>query len=186
MLSSGHIESGLVLLLSYLYNDLGWGGTHWFTRNLLNALGITSFAAGALAVTLQSKIPAALLPWLGMIAAVVGTTVHTQDMFDQQGDAAAGRDTLPLVIGDALTRWTIALAVTFWSWVVPWYWRSAGAGYSLPVALGMAISWRILTRRKMAEDKATYRIYNGWLAAIYALPLIASSEQFAQQGISRQ
>lgn len=34
-----------------------------------------------------------------MPAGVILTTVHTQDMYDKEGDAARGRQTLPLVMG---------------------------------------------------------------------------------------
>jgi 4-hydroxybenzoate polyprenyltransferase len=177
VLRGGHIESCLIVLLSYMYNEMGLGSSHWVARNVFNAFGITSFGAGALSVALQSRVPAGLFPWLGVVVAVVSTTIHSQDMYDQEGDAAVGRKTVPLVMGDAIARWTVAGGVTFWSCVAPRYWNSPVVGYVLPVAVGMGVSWRTLTSRTVAGDRATYRLYNVWLACIYVLPLTATTLQ---------
>lgn len=106
---------------------------------------------------------------------MVCTTVHTQDMYDQPGDSAAGRKTVPLVIGDCPARWTIATAMAVWSWVAPVHWRSTVIGYLAPVTLGVLVGFRSLAKRSVEADKMTFRIYNAWLVSIYVLPLIKSS-----------
>jgi 4-hydroxybenzoate polyprenyltransferase len=102
---------------------------------------------------------------------VVGTSVHVQDMYDQPGDAAAGRRTVPMVIGDAAARWSIAVAVTGWSILCPLYWNSDMLGYLGPLGLGLWVGLRSLTRWTVKEDRSTFRIYNAWLVALYALPM---------------
>ena len=83
-------ECFLLMLFGCSYNDLHIGDSSWFLRNILNACGFTCVASGALEVALHSLIPHALLPWIFVVGAVVATTVHTQDMYDQSGDSAAG------------------------------------------------------------------------------------------------
>lgn len=167
----GVVQSALLAVLGTIYNDFGGGDGHWLVRNLLNAAGFTSFASGTLEVAMQSSLPGSVTPWIFLIAMVVGTSVHVQDMYDQPGDAAAGRRTVPLVIGDAAARWSIAIAVTGWSILCPLYWDSDMLGYLGPLGLGLWVSLRSLTRWTVKEDRSTFRIYNAWLVALYALPM---------------
>jgi 4-hydroxybenzoate polyprenyltransferase len=173
-LGGGTRQSFLLVVFGYIYNDMKGGDANFLVRNLLNAFGFTSFASGALEVAIQSPIPASLFPWLLIVAAVVFTTVHTQDMYDQLGDSAAGRRTIPLVIGDSPARWSIALGVAGWSWMGPIYWDSTTMGFLAPVMLGILISFRTLTRKTVEQDKTTFRLYNAWLVCLYALPMLKS------------
>ncbi|KAJ5176255.1 uncharacterized protein N7482_002132 [Penicillium canariense] len=171
LVGGGVVQSALLAIFGTIYNDFGGGDGHWLIRNLLNAAGFTSFASGTLEVALQSPLPQSMTPWILLIAHVVGTSVHVQDMYDQAGDAAAGRRTLPLVIGDGMARWNIAVVVTAWSVLCPLYWASNTLGYVGPLGLGIWVSLRSLTKRTVEEDRTTFRIYNAWLVALYALPM---------------
>jgi len=172
LLGGGSAQCVLLALFGYIYNDLKGGDVNWLLRNVLNACGFTCFASGALEVALQSPTEPGMIPWLLVIAGVVCTTVHTQDMYDQPGDSAAGRKTVPLVIGDGPARWSIAITVAAWSWLCPLYWGLAAVGYFVPVALGVLVGVRSLTRMTVKEDRQTFRIYNAWLVSIYILPLV--------------
>lgn len=171
LVGGGVVQSALLAIFGTIYNDFGGGDGHWLVRNLLNAAGFTSFTSGTLEVALQSYLPRSTIPWIFLIALVVGTSVHVQDMYDQPGDAAAGRRTLPLVIGDEMARWSIAVVVTAWSILCPLYWSSSLVGYLGPIGLGVWVSLRSLTKRMVKEDRTTFRIYNAWLVALYALPM---------------
>lgn len=174
LLGGGTTQCIFLALFGYPYNDMKGGDVSWLLRNILNACGCTCFASGALEVALQSPTTPELIPWLFLIGAVVCTTVHTQDMYDQPGDSAAGRKTVPLVIGDRPARWTIAIAMAVWSWVVPVYWRSATIEYFAPVSLGVLVSFRSVVKKSVEEDRTTFRIYNAWMVSIYVLPLLKS------------
>ena len=169
-IDGGLNQSILLVLLGYAYNDLGMGNASWLIRNGLNACGFTSFASGALEVALGSPTPSKIVPWLFMIGTVVATTVHTQDMYDQVGDRAAGRRTIPLVFGDGVARCSIALAIPIWSWLCPLYWSSKFSGFLIPVVLGFCISGRSLAKRTVVDDRDTFRLYNVWLVSIYCSP----------------
>jgi 4-hydroxybenzoate polyprenyltransferase len=172
LLGGGTGQSASLALFGYIYNDLKGGDVNWLLRNILNACGFTCFASGALEVALQSHTKAGMIPWLFIIGAVVCTTVHTQDMYDQPGDSAAGRKTIPLVIGDGPARWSIAVTVAAWSGLAAMYWGSGAVGYFGPVTLGLWVGLRSLVKRSVEEDKTTFRIYNAWLVSIYVLPLV--------------
>ena len=101
-----------------------------------------------------------------MIGAIVCTVVHTQDIYEQVGDFAAGRTTVPLVFGDGPARWSIFVAVTGWNFLCPMFWGPIAIGYLAPVILGVWVSVRSLVKRSVKKDRITSRIYNAWLVSI--------------------
>jgi 4-hydroxybenzoate polyprenyltransferase len=172
----GLAQSSLLWVLGYIYNDRGGAESGFVIRNLLNAAGFASFASGALEVATGGKTVlnnGRMMTWLAVIAAVVVTTVHSQDMYDQAGDAAVGRRTVPLVIGDKPARWSIAITVTTWSYVCPLFWSTSLLGYIISGALGVWVTQRSLRKTSVSDDRSTFRIYNAWLMSIYSLPLLA-------------
>jgi len=181
--NGGLVQSLLLLGFGYVYNNRHNASKQGFLmRNFLNALGFTSFASGALDVLLQTGSTVSLLllkdkdvlSWLCLLVAIVSTTVHSQDLYDQVGDAAAGRKTIPLLFGDGPARWSIALGCVFWSFVATgYYWSSGSLGYLLTGSLAAMVVWRTLCLRSVEEDRTTFVVYNVWLTSIYALPLVA-------------
>ncbi|KAJ8129222.1 hypothetical protein O1611_g4410 [Lasiodiplodia mahajangana] len=136
------LEALLLFTLNWMYNDLGLANSNWFMRNLMNALGITSIGAGATRVACGDLILVGpTTSWWLLCAAMLATTIHAQDLYDQEGDAARGRSTVPLVCGDRVARWSISAGVLFWSVVFPAYLnlhsRKEWVGYAGPALLGM-------------------------------------------------
>jgi 4-hydroxybenzoate polyprenyltransferase len=155
-------------------------------RNLINALGYTSFAAGALEIALDapvrwrgasiidcSKSPN-LEVWMMILLAIILTTVHTQDMADQEGDALRGRQSLPLQIGDSPCRCVIATFMILWGLFCPFFWRSGWLGYVSTTPLAHAVALRTLLLRTVEADKTTFKIWNVWIICLYTLPLTSS------------
>ncbi|KUI73677.1 Digeranylgeranylglyceryl phosphate synthase [Cytospora mali] len=164
-----------LVLLGIWYNDLGGSDTHFLTRNFINACGFVCYASGAMEVALGRALPVSLtaISWFSMIAAVVLTSVHSQDMADQEGDRLRGRKSVPLAIGDTNSRWTIAIFVSAFSIFGPFFWNLDWLGYAGPVILGSTVAVRTLSCRSVRADKMTFRIWNLWLVGIYFLPLVA-------------
>ena len=122
-----------MILLGSFYNDFHGADMSCFIRNILNAAGFTVFASSAAVVaSTPSSLNHAAYPWFGIIALVVFSAVHVQDMQDQEGDRDRGRQTVPLVIGDQPTRMTIAVGVMIWSFVAPAFWNPSIVGYIAP------------------------------------------------------
>ncbi|KAL8937853.1 MAG: hypothetical protein Q9216_004216 [Gyalolechia sp. 2 TL-2023] len=144
----GFYQSLALVVLGSLYNDWGGAEVNCMIRNLLNGAGYISFASGALSAAFGSQFTPtlALIKWLAVIFVVVATSVHSQDMYDQEGDSLRHRKTVPIVIGDARSRWTIAAAVGFWSVFCPWY-IGTGNVYIVPPILGAIVMYRTLTKR---------------------------------------
>ncbi|RWA10839.1 hypothetical protein EKO27_g4260 [Xylaria grammica] len=110
-------ETLLLFMFNWMYNDLGLANSHWLLRNLMNALGITTIGAGATRVACGDLnfMAAPATRWWLLCGGMLMTTIHAQDMYDQQGDAVRGRSTAPLVLGDGVARWTVGAGVLFWS-----------------------------------------------------------------------
>lgn len=149
------------------------GNRYWLARNLLNAGGMSSFAAGALSVMQQSPMSRTATSHMTIIATIVRTTIHIQDLCDQAGDKKIGRRTLPLVIGDRATQATIDIAVMLWSVAVPAM-NDAGHLESLPILRpGVVVAGGTALLKGVEDDVTTFLLYNLWLMAIYVLPLTA-------------
>ncbi|KAI1323418.1 hypothetical protein F5Y16DRAFT_383763 [Xylariaceae sp. FL0255] len=180
-LHCGTRQAVALVVLGVWYNNFGGADSHPIIRNIINALGYLCFISGALEVATSRSLlltskDSILLQWLGVIAAIVATTVHTQDMYDQEGDALRGRLTVPIAIGDFRARWTIALWMVIWGLACPYFW---GLGYVprvLSCGLAMTVAFRTLTFRNVASDKKTFVIWVVWKSLIYTLPMWKRNE----------
>lgn len=175
----------------YCYNQLGGADGSCIVRNIINALGYNTFTSGAAEVALGfSVIPYQSLPlsiaalanpehpeysmfwkWIAVLIAVISTTAHAQDMQDQDGDGKRGRHTVPLVIGDGPARLTLALGVISWSIICCVFWDAGIITWNVIGVLALVVSWEFYMKRTVAADKMTYLLWNGWLTAVYMLPL---------------
>ncbi|KAK3374771.1 hypothetical protein B0H63DRAFT_496161 [Podospora didyma] len=168
-----------LMVLGYAYNDVGLADWSWVSRNAVNALGFCCFASGALEVALNCPLSAErhgqMVEWLGLVSLVVFSTVQTQDMADQSGDSLRGRKSLPLTVGDGTARWLTAVPMGFWSVACPLYWGVGSSGPNLLVrVLGFGVACSTLVFRSVEADKRTFRVWNLWMASLYALPLLAA------------
>jgi 4-hydroxybenzoate polyprenyltransferase len=169
-----------LIILGFCYNDLNFADCSWVSRNLINGLGFCCFASGAYEVALRMPLSLEhrwIIEWLGIIAGIVFSTVQTQDMYDQRGDSQRGRKTMPLEIGDGPARWITAVAMGVWTTFCPVYWGLLDWRGLCVGALGLAVAFRTLLMRDIVADKRTFRIWNLWMACLYALPLVAMSRR---------
>ncbi|XXH01972.1 hypothetical protein Hte_008335 [Hypoxylon texense] len=108
-------ETSLLLVLTWLYNDLMGGDENWIVRNAIIASAFWMYNTGSTKVACSSLHgQTALITekgalWTTIISGVIFTTMHVQDLKDQEGDCARGRRLAPLVLGDLTARWTIAV-----------------------------------------------------------------------------
>lgn len=145
-------ETLALFILNWIYNDLEAANEHWAVRNLLNALGITCIGAGAARVGCAPgyDLSTDSWQWWLVVSLVLLTTIQAQDLYDQEGDAKRGRSTIPLILGDAVARWTVAVSVMCWTVAVPAFWgiggaaTGAGAYFLVPMSLGLLVAGRVL------------------------------------------
>jgi 4-hydroxybenzoate polyprenyltransferase len=173
---------GLVFLGTW-YNNFGGADYHPVLRNSINALGYLCFLSGAMEVALAASLPLTvpgsslrLLRWFVILAGVILTTIHTQDMYDQEGDAIRNRRTMPLVIGDGLARWMTAFSMLVWGIVCPVFWEATLFFWNMSLGLAALVGIRTLVYRSVSTDKRTFVIWNIWVSLLYILPLFSSAK----------
>lgn len=177
-LSRGVTETLVLFALNWAYNDLGLCNGHWAVRNLMNGLGITSIGLGAIRVICGPCCELdedSLCRWSLLCASMITTTIHAQDLYDQEGDRARGRQTAPLVLGDAAARWSVAISVSAWSVTMPLFTGMGSSehwlSYLVLMVPGAVVATRVLTLRGVREDRATFKTWVLWTMCLYALPL---------------
>ncbi|KAE8151234.1 UbiA prenyltransferase family [Aspergillus avenaceus] len=163
-------ESALILVLTWLYNDLRGGDE--LTRDLIIALGYSLFLASSLRIAIDPGVhfSGCGYRWLAMIGGVVLTTMHIQDLKDQVGDRARGRKTWPLVLGDKVSRWWIAGSVQFWSLACVIFWNLPLWVSMVPIGLGGCVGICVLQK---TGDARAWRLWCAWQVILYALPCLA-------------
>lgn len=166
-------ETALLLNLTWMYNDLGGGDDNWLVRNLIIAFAFFLYNIGSLKVARgglcqrEKNIENAAYIWTAVISAVILTTMQIQDLKDQEGDRIRGRRTAPLILGDSVARWTIVIAMLFWSLVFARY-----SGFSmLSLVVGCYVAYRVWSKRGREEDRRSWKLWSLWLVSLYLLPL---------------
>ncbi|KAI4244343.1 MAG: hypothetical protein L6R40_003069 [Gallowayella cf. fulva] len=169
-------ESALLITLTWMYNDLGGGDKDYWVRNGIIASAFAVYNAGSLklAVGEGSTVSSNGLQWIAMISGVIFTTMHVQDLKDQAGDQQRGRRTLPLVLGDAVARWTIVGPLVIWAVLGPFYWRMGTGGFLLTGGLAALVAIRLLRWRDAKADSKSWKLWALWTATLYFLPLLES------------
>ena len=175
---TGSLKQAVTLVfIGTWYNHFAGADSSCLVRNLINALGYVCFTSGAMEVALGFPLPVEtrLVKWFGVIAAVIFTTVHLQDMYDQLGDRIRGRRTVPLVIGDAHARWMTAITMVFWGYLCPRFWNSAMTVTAFSLALAGTVAARCLLLRTIEADRLTFKLWNLWMTLVFLLPLLSQA-----------
>jgi 4-hydroxybenzoate polyprenyltransferase len=174
----GRDESMALMVLTWVYNDLGAANEYILVRHVNNALGFVFFSAGATQVAcgFEHGLNGFSYKWLGVVAAVITFTIQFQDMEDQEGDLLRKRRTMPIVLGDWTTRWINALLIIIFSFLAPAFWKLTVFGFVVPILLGSLIAARSVLLRNLSADKGTFKLWCLWLITLYLLPLFKRYE----------
>ena len=171
----GLAECLALVAQGWIYNGLGAANDSWLARNLLNATGYMTFAAGAAKVAcIQSgtMIQKGTYSWFSVLGLVVATTIQFQDLYDREGDRARGRRTIPLIAGDMIARLSVGLPVAVWSLLCPAFWRLDARGFVMPMLLGAVVIFRLFRYKDVYADKISFKVWNAWVVALYLLRFV--------------
>lgn len=165
-------ETAMLIILNYMYNDMEGADEHFVIRNLFNVLGYFHFEIGALRIAYgpQATLNTTAYIWLVIIGAVIFSTISVQDLKDQKGDKLRGRKSLPLVLGDLFTRWTVVSFVLFWSIVCPLFLQAAWWTYIGTVAVGIWVAATVIQPKDVSNDKLAFKRWSVWVMTLYSLP----------------
>lgn len=181
----GASKEAIYLFCTWLYNERGWGDKSWWQRTLMNACGITTNLAASLRVAAAAAAAPGVqergmvrftdrtVGWLAICAAIIFTTIQVQDLRDQEGDAQIHRRTVPLVLGDAPTRWLTAVAIWIWSAASPLYWGLGYVGCLFAILIGGVAAAHLLVYRDRISDNRSFKLVGTWWMLLYFLPVLA-------------
>ena len=79
--------------------------------------------------------------------------MNIQDLKDTIGNQARNLQLAPLVLGDNMARWTIAVPILAWSVLCPLYLRLGLLAFVLPVTTGAYAAFRTLWMRDLLADR---------------------------------
>ena len=166
-------ETVLLTCLNWMYNELGGSDENYIVRNLILAATYAGYCSGAVRVAIDSEhtVHVTAYEWVAVIAGVILTTMHVQDLKDQEGDKARGRKTAPLVLGDTQARWSIAVPVLLWSVFCPAFWSLRLHESTLTVVLGLVVVYRVIMVHGVSADRLTWKVWSLWLTSLYLLPV---------------
>jgi 4-hydroxybenzoate polyprenyltransferase len=164
--------AGLWLGCTALYNQAKWS-SNWFWKSVLVAVLMLAELAAAWQIIMP--ITSFAWAWIALVVTAWTFVGHLQDMRDIEGDAATGRKTLPILLGESVTRWQICLGFLTLPIASHLLMQWANASIAnlilwdviLAILCG-AIAWRILKRRSAAADHKTYMIFTYWYCAVTA------------------
>lgn len=186
----GAWQQGLFIeVLIWYYNDLRGGDELSRDAIIAVAYGLFNHGSFQIAAGSEGAINQHGIIWMVMISGVILTTMHIQDLKDQEGDKRRGRKTIALVYGDGAARRALAWLVPFWSLACPSFWMmvslhskgmqdssfaSVVALYAVPIALGGPVAWSVLFKQTPADDARTWKLWCLWHTfGLYFLPVIS-------------
>ena len=166
-------ETALLFVLTWMYNDLRGGDEDFVLRNLIIGFAFALYNGGSLRIACgdECSVTMAGHRWTALISAVIFSTMHIQDLKDVAGDKARNRRSAPLILGEGIARWTIAVPVLAWSVLCPLYLGVGLLNYVMPVLLGVGVAFCTLSSQSHEADRRSWQYWAVWLMCLYLLPL---------------
>jgi hypothetical protein len=169
-------ETACFLTATWVYNDLKVCDDGWIQRNFMAALGSWIHNRGSLKVAIGGGgLSTAAITNIGdiwglMTGGVIMTTMHIQDLKDMLGDKSRGRLTAPILFGEYITRWTLAIPIFLWGPLCALFWNVWIAAIPAMI-LGTYVAFRCVSLSGNMEEKLTWHVWCFWTAVLYFIPL---------------
>lgn len=167
-------ETLLLMVMTWMYNDLSGADESYIMRNLLNAFGITCYSSASTIIASgrsRDDLSTETYIWLGVVCGIIFTTLQIMDLADMPGDSSRGRKTMPLVHGENAARLSVILSVLAWSIICPTIWNVRIVGGLCCFLMGILLSLRTYFFRGVSEDKRNFKLWSLWTILLYFLPL---------------
>lgn len=168
-------RDGLYLTETWVYNDLKASYDGWIQRNLIAALAFWVYSRSSLKVAIGGGSSDAVITpigqlWVLVISEAIMTTTHVQDPKYVLGDKSRGRETAPVLLGERITKWSLAIPIFLWSPICALFWGEWIA--SIPaIIIGFCVSYRCIPRSGKDEDKWAWQVWCCWTAFLSLMPL---------------
>lgn len=162
-----------IQVLNWLYNDLKGGDE--VIRDLLISIAysLSHTCSLKLAVGTETELSQKGIIWTAILSGVILTTMQVQDLKDKEGDRTRGRQAVVLLLGDTISRVSIAFFVCCWSLICAYVWNLNMWAYIIPLVPGLVVARRVLVKRTAKEDHGTWVWWCLWTVVLYILPLLS-------------
>jgi 4-hydroxybenzoate polyprenyltransferase len=172
-------ETVLLSVFQHLYNDLHGCDGHFLVRNALIASGYALYSAISFKMLVLApgfELKTEGWRWIAVVAAVMFTTQHICDIKDAEGDRSRDRRSAPIVLGDGVCRWSVAVPVMLWSVSCPAFFDLGMLSYVLTMGLGGLVAGRTVVLRDLKSDRLTWKVWALWTCSLFVLPVIRNPE----------
>lgn len=172
----GFVPYAILTFFHVWYNEFG-AAKDGILKSIFNGIGVACFFAGPLEVATRHSIlsgNAEGIVWVGLIMALVATTSHIQDFRDMQGDKAAGRRTIPLVMDETAARVLAVAGVGCWTELACRFWGASWIQRSAAWATAALLVANLLLDRTNPGDHRAWRLWSVWVTALFFLPIPAA------------
>lgn len=169
-------ETLLLFTATWMYNDLLGCDESWVLRNLLIAIGYGLYSSAALRVMVGPvhALTSKGTQWIAMVTLVMFVTQHICDIKDAEGDRVRGRKSAPIVLGDDLVRWSVAVPILLCSIACPAFFGLGVSSFLCMLVAGAVVAGRTLMLKDLKSDKLTWKLWALWTVGLFALPLVAN------------
>jgi 4-hydroxybenzoate polyprenyltransferase len=160
-----------VLAISLLHSHLGLSRL-WWAKIILPSLALLSMMGAQWQIVAPLSFD--VRRWGTWIFGMTVMTIAIQDLRDLDGDRAARRRTLPMVLGEKPAR--ILFSITFAFLPFPEFFlmritRNSSLWsefcFIISVSLLLTLAWRVLNRYRRFEDQRTYRLWEYWFTMMF-------------------
>jgi len=169
---STHVFSVSVVLSSLViwYNEFG-AHEHWFSKNVMTAVGYSSFELGGTLVAgcNRSHLEPVAMIAVALSVVIFATTLHCQDFKDEEGDRLIGRKTLPIVF-PALARTSVMVGLPLWSVCLTCLWKIDVICSVAFVAYAGLVGMRFMMFQGAQADRMSCKLYSLWFSLAHLLP----------------
>ncbi|KAF1839469.1 hypothetical protein BDW02DRAFT_564010 [Decorospora gaudefroyi] len=169
-------ETLLLMVVGWMYNDLGGCEAHFLLRNGLSTVGYGIFLAVAMRGMVCGVLKEDGIRWLVLVTLVMFFSQHVCDFKDALGDRVRGRRSAPIVLGDGVARWSVAVPVLGASVVCPAFFGLGWASFAGTMAVGGVVAGRVLMYRDVESDEVTWKLWALWTCVLFSLPVVKNPE----------
>jgi len=166
-------------IITILHNELH-AHRYLVGKNVVTALGITSFEVGAILLTGDTRHSLGHVARLSLICSIMlfATTIYSQDFKDVEGDELVGRKTVPIRY-PTLAAPVLAATIQAWSIFLVRLWQVDLITTILFGILAAFAALSFTTSSTVLGYQRAYYIYNAWVVFAHCLPLFRRREILA-------
>lgn len=169
----GFVPYAVLTFFHVWYNEFG-AASDGILKSIFNGIGVACFFAGPLEVATRHSVlggNSAAVAWVGLLVGLITTTSHIQDFRDMEGDRAAGRRTIPLVMDETAARVLAVAGVGCWTELACRFWGAGWVQRSAAWATAALLVANLMLDRTNPGDHRAWRLWSVWVTALIFLPI---------------